>query len=239
MAYKIPVPQTQFLRMRRLSAKPRTIVRVFPFPSGDGQAIAEEFNYHWILKRTTPCMGAGCPHCKMAAETGDKEMRARTKYKMALCDTTDHPAFAYVYEVTTTVYKGIYGVLQEVGVDDIESVIGNNGKDIIVTFDRGQPPSSQYSVMPSMKKSTPLNAVVDMAAQAERPMSAEDALDAAARGDPPPPTASGDKTNCEVTTTNGKARGLWNGKKGKKGELIIEIDGRLQLFAPDKVAVDA
>lgn len=253
----------------RLNKKPKSVIRIYPYAGADGEmTIAEEEHNHFVTNGKVRCTGAGCAVCADWKATKNKDIERKTCYMMALVDVQDHPDEVRMYEVPTTVYRSFHSVMTEAG-DDADGVIGDDGKDFVITYDISAKP--MYTVQLSVKTPAKLSAfnpyelsevglnlpkdepapapapkaATPKAAPAQKPVDKRVAAPVASKAPAVAPAAA------QASEADGACWALIGGvavqvrdtKRTRDNKPIVEVNGRLQLvsavFATEQEATDA
>ena len=241
MATKLNMPAPKsgggFTERFRFS-KSKHNIRVFPFVHEGESTLAAINVIHFIGNVPESCSGTGCPHCAEFKATKNRDLRPTTRYPMLVVDLDNVEAGVQKLDSPASVYKAIYKILQS---DNPDEILGNEGVDFIVDYDKSAQPSDMYAVNLRRKGSVVLDVEGDDLSDLIAEVTDSRERDGAVAHNEPGVTGAavdGDKA-VKFMLEGQEVVGEDTGRRNAAGKWIVEYEGRLIFVAPDDIVKDA
>lgn len=214
----------------------KNVIRVYPITHGDDSFLAVPnvvVHFENGNGKPIPCLGKDCPMCHEAAKTKDRKLRNVTRYPMAVfAIEPEHDGEKRVvkYDAPSSVYAAIYSLVTENG----EEILGNEGLDIIINYDKKKQGTEMYKVTLKAKGCAELDIadgeIPDLVAEWEN--------DKGAGGvtvEEEPEVADADGGDVVFKTARGvEMEGTFTGVM-QGGKYVIEADGQTYTVPADRI----
>ncbi len=214
----------------------KNVIRVFPMEhNGDSFLAVPDVVVHFENGngKPVPCLGKDCPMCHEAARTKDRKLRSVTRYPMAVhAISPEHDGDKRIvkYDAPSSVYAAIYSLVVENG----EEILGNEGLDIIINYDKKKQGTDKYKVTLKAKGCDELDIeeseIPDLIAEWESDKSA-----GGVTVDEEPEAAEPEGGDVVFLTAKGKEmEGTFTGVM-QGGKYVIEADGQTYTVPADRI----
>jgi hypothetical protein len=211
-------------------------IRVYPFavPGEDELQLAAPEDVHFIDQIPHACLGKGCPMCAESSSKNDKRMRRTTKYRMAVVDVGKGGDTSKVlaWPAPSSAYKAIRQQCVNAQNDPdmtLEDILGNEGTDVIIVYDKNAQPQDMYSVSLRLKGSKTLEiGDDDIPNLCDEAMTPDDDMVSPQGG------ADDDNIIQFIDEDGNEVEGIDTGKV-RKGKKVIDVDGKLVYVDPDSI----